>query len=58
MRLLLPHAILESKWEIISMDFNVEFLITPRRHESIFVIVDTLIKSAHFIPIKVTYQAP
>ena len=55
--LLQPHAILESKWEIISMAFIVGLPITPQRHDSIFVVVDTLTKSAHFILVKTTYQA-
>jgi len=29
-----------------------------RRHELIFAVVDTLMKSAHFIPMCTTYQAP
>jgi hypothetical protein len=56
--LLQPHAIPESKWEVISMDFIVGFPLTARRHDSIFVVVDTLTKSAHFIPVCMTYQAP
>jgi hypothetical protein len=56
--LLQPHAIPESKWEVISMDFIVGFPLTARRHDSIFVVVDTLTKSAHFIPVRMTYQAP
>ena len=32
--------------------------LTARRHDSIFVVVDTLTKSAHFIPVRTTYQAP
>jgi hypothetical protein len=56
--LLHPHAIPESKWEVISMDFIVGFPLTARRHDSIFVVVDTLTKSAQFIPICTTYQAP
>jgi hypothetical protein len=56
--LLQPHAILESKWEVISMDFIVGLPLTARRHDSIFVVVDTLTKSAHFIPVRTTYQAP
>jgi hypothetical protein len=47
--LLQPHAIPESKWEVISMDFIVGLPLTTRRHDSIFVVVDTLAKSAHFI---------
>jgi hypothetical protein len=57
-RLLQPHAIPESKWEVISMDFIVGLSLTTRRHDSIFVVVDTLMKSAHFIPVCTTYQAP
>ena len=34
--LLQPHAIPESKWEVISMDFIVGFPLTTRRHDSIF----------------------
>ena len=40
------------------MDFIVGLPLTPRRHDSIFVVVDTLTKSAHFIPVHMTYQAP
>jgi hypothetical protein len=40
------------------MDFIVGFPLTTRRHDSIFVVVDTLMKSAHFILICMTYQAP
>ena len=57
-RLLQPHAIPESKWEVILMDFIVGSPLTERRHNSIFVVVDTLRKSAHFIPLCTTYQAP
>jgi hypothetical protein len=56
--LLQPHAILKSKWEVISMDFIVGFPLTARRHDSIFIVVDTLTKSAHFIPVCTMYQAP
>jgi transposase InsO family protein len=40
------------------MDFIVGLPLTTRRHDSIFVVVDTLTKSAHFIPVRTTYQAP
>jgi hypothetical protein len=56
--LLQPHAILESKWEVISMDFIVGFPLMERRHNSIFVFVETLMKSAHFIPVCTSYQVP
>ena len=56
--LLQPHAIPESKWEVISMDFIVGLPLMARRHDSIFIVVDNLMKSAHFIPVRTTYQAP
>ena len=40
------------------MDFIVELPLMARRHDSIFVVVDTLTKSAHFIPVRMMYQAP
>jgi hypothetical protein len=40
------------------MDFIVGLPLTAGRHDSIFVVVDTLMKSAHFIPMRTTYQAP
>jgi hypothetical protein len=56
--LLHPHAIPESKWEVISMDFIVGLSLKARRHDSIFIVVDTLTKSAHFILVRTMYQAP
>jgi hypothetical protein len=40
------------------MDFIVGLPLTTRRHHSIFVVVDTLMKSTHFILVRMTYQAP
>jgi hypothetical protein len=40
------------------MDFIVVFPLTTRRHDSIFVVVNTLTKSAHFILVCTMYQAP
>jgi hypothetical protein len=54
--LIQPHAIPELKWEVISMEFIMGFLLTTRRHDLIFMVVDTLMKSAHFIPVHTTYQ--
>jgi hypothetical protein len=45
-----------SKWEVISMDFVVGFLLTSHRHNAILVIVDKLTKSAHFILVRDTYD--
>nr|GEU62761.1 putative reverse transcriptase domain-containing protein [Tanacetum cinerariifolium] len=38
------------KWEIITMDFVTKLPKTSNRHDTIWVIVDRLTKSAHFIP--------
>ncbi|WVZ79681.1 hypothetical protein U9M48_027234 [Paspalum notatum var. saurae] len=46
------------KWEKITMDFIVRLPRTPKGNDSIWVIVDRLTKSAHFIPVKVTHNAP
>jgi transposase InsO family protein len=40
------------------MDFIVGLPLMERRHDWIFVVVDTLMKSAHFIHLRTTYQAP
>jgi hypothetical protein len=40
------------------MKFVVGLPLTTRRHDSIFVVVDTMTKSAHFILVRTTYQAP
>jgi transposase InsO family protein len=40
------------------MDFIVGLPLTARRQDSIFVVVDTLMKSAHFISVRTTYQTP
>ena len=39
------------------MDFVVGLPNTVGKYDSIWVIVDRLTKSAHFIPVKVTYNA-
>ncbi|KAJ0513979.1 putative nucleotidyltransferase, Ribonuclease H [Helianthus annuus] len=40
------------KWEEISMDFITKLPRTPKGHDTIWVIVDRLTKSAHFLPIR------
>jgi hypothetical protein len=52
-----PLPILAWKWEDISMDFIVGLPKTSRGFDSIWVIVDRLTKSAHFIPVQNTYPA-
>jgi hypothetical protein len=46
----------EWKWENIYMDFIVGLPRTSRGHNSIWVIVDRLTKSSHFIPISTMYR--
>jgi hypothetical protein len=48
-------VILEWKWERIAMDFITKLPRTQSDHDSIWVIVDRLTKSAHFLPIKENY---
>ncbi|KAK5784692.1 hypothetical protein PVK06_039218 [Gossypium arboreum] len=56
MGLLQPIMIPEWKWEHISMDFVSGLPVTPRKKDSIWVIVDRLIKSAHFIPVRTDFS--
>ncbi|KAJ9567105.1 hypothetical protein OSB04_003071 [Centaurea solstitialis] len=46
----------EWKWEQISMDFVTKLPKTKKGHDAVWVIVDRLTKSAHFLPIKETYS--
>nr|GFB83473.1 putative reverse transcriptase domain-containing protein [Tanacetum cinerariifolium] len=44
------------KWERISMDFITQFPRTGNGHDPIWVIVDMLSKSAHFLPIREDFK--
>ena len=55
--LLQPLTIPSGKWEDISMDFIVGLPKTSKGYDSIWVIVDRLTKSAHFLPVKTIYRA-
>jgi hypothetical protein len=44
------------KWEDISMDFVVGLPKTSKGYDSIWVIVDQLTQTAHFLPVKVKYS--
>ncbi|KAL2226254.1 UNVERIFIED_CONTAM: Transposon Tf2-12 polyprotein, partial [Sesamum indicum] len=48
-----PLSIPEWKWEKITMDFVVGLPRTFRKHDAIWVIVDRLTKSAHFLPTEI-----
>ena len=55
--LLEPLEIPQWKWEQISMDFVGGLPRTQKGQDSIWVIVDRLTKSAHFLLVKSTYKA-
>ncbi|GJY61107.1 putative reverse transcriptase domain-containing protein [Tanacetum coccineum] len=44
------------KWEGIAMDFVTKLHRTSSRHDTIWVIVDRLTKSAHFLPMREDYK--
>ena len=54
--LLQPIRIPEWKWDRITMDFVVGLPLTGRRHDSVWVVVDRLTKSAHFLPVRTDYS--
>ena len=51
-----PLLIPKWKWERITTDFVVGLPRSQRQYDSIWVIVDRLTKSAHFLPVKTTYS--
>ncbi|GJW95589.1 putative reverse transcriptase domain-containing protein [Tanacetum coccineum] len=53
--LLQPLEIPVWKWDEISMDFVTGLPTTQKRHDAIWVVVDRLTKSAHFLPIRKNY---
>jgi hypothetical protein len=54
--LLQPLSIPDWKWDDISMDFIMGLPLTIRKYNSIWVIVDRLTKSTHFIPVNTNYN--
>ena len=55
--MLQPLDIPSWKWEDISIDFIVGLPPTSKGYDSIWVIVDCLTKSAHFLPVKTRYSS-
>nr|GEV31693.1 reverse transcriptase domain-containing protein [Tanacetum cinerariifolium] len=53
--LLVQHDISQWKWKKINTDFTTKLPKTSSGQETIWVIVDRLTKSTHFLPIKETY---
>ena len=56
--LLHPLEIPNNKWESISMDFIVSLPCSPKGHDSIWVVVDRLIKMPRFIATKTMVTTP
>jgi hypothetical protein len=54
--LLQPLSVPRWKWEEVSMDFIIRLPSTQKNFDSIWVIVDCLTKSAHFIPVRTDYR--
>jgi len=52
-----PLSIPSWKWEDISMDFIVGLPKTSKGYDSVWVIVDRLTKSAHFLLVKTTHAS-
>jgi hypothetical protein len=55
--LLQPLRIPQWKWDEIEMDFIAGLPRTRAGYDSIWVVVDRLTKSAHFIPVKTSYNS-
>ena len=54
--LLQPLPIPKWKWEHTTMDFVFKLPSTTQRHDGIWVVVDRLTKSAHFLPIRENFS--
>ncbi|KAA3487874.1 reverse transcriptase [Gossypium australe] len=54
--LLQPVTMPEWKWERITMDFISRLPLSPKKKDAIWVIVDRLTKSAHFIPVHMDFS--
>ncbi|KAG8485712.1 hypothetical protein CXB51_019030 [Gossypium anomalum] len=55
-RLLQPVKIPLWKWERVTMDFVSGLHLTPSKKDSVWVIVDRLTESTHFIPVRTDYS--
>ena len=53
--LLQPLEVDELKWEHVIMDFVIHLPWRPQRHDAMWVIVDRLTKSAHFLVVQMTF---
>ena len=53
--LLQPLEVAEWKWEHVTMDFVTHLPRTLQKHDAVWVIVDRLTKSAHFLAVRMTF---
>ena len=53
--LLQPLEVAEWKWEHVTMDFVTHLPRTQQKHDAVWVIVDRLTKSAHFLAVRMTF---
>ena len=53
--LLQPLEVAEWKWEHVTMDFVTHLPQTPWRHDVVWVIMDQLTKSTHFLAVRMTF---
>ena len=53
--LLQPLEVVEWKWEHVMMDFVTHLPQTPQRHDAVWVIINRLTKSAHFLAVRMTF---
>ena len=53
--LLQPLEVVEWKWEHVTMDFVTHLPRMSQRHDAVWVIVDQLMKSAHFLAVRMTF---
>ena len=50
-----PLEVAEWKWEHVTMDFVTHLPPTPQGHDAVWVIVDRLTKSEHFLAVRMTF---
>ena len=55
-RLLEPLEVAEWKWEHVTMDFVTHLPRTQQKHDAVWVIVDRLTKSAHFLAMRMAFS--
>ncbi len=54
--MLQPISISEWKWDWVTIDFVSGLPLTQKKHDAMWVIVDRLMKSAHFLPVRTDYS--